>query len=251
MNKPVFKTLFPAISLIAIAVIAGCGTAPTHPTANATIIEPSSAMLPAVAAEFLTTRESDEEAHAHYEHEAQASRVHWRFWRNSKKIDIERPQLGVGESWQQDGRAIIHRKLYHADQRAIEFQQDDLKMLEAAPSWHKLSLLLDQSLLEQLSASDIKWSEGFPVRDYQGTVNGTAWHIVMRMDIALPILVESRSAQASERTELLNAYALTAAPWQPTPSDAYEVIDYADLGDKEYDPFVIKVQAQMGQAHHH
>jgi hypothetical protein len=71
------------------------------------------------------------------------------------------------------------------------------------------------------------------------------------MDIALPVLIERQQAAFSERTELLKAYSLDQAPWQPTPTIKYDIIDYADLGDKGSDPFVIKVQSQMGHDHHH
>ena len=42
-----------------------------------------------------------------------------------------------------------------------------------------------------------------------------------------------------------------AAPWQPTPADAYPLIDYTDLGDMAADPFVQKVQKLTGSAHVH
>jgi len=44
---------------------------------------------------------------------------------------------------------------------------------------------------------------------------------------------------------------LYTAHWWTTPAQSHDVIDFADLGDKEYDPFVIKMQAQMGHDHHH
>ncbi|MCQ8129299.1 hypothetical protein [Methylomonas rivi] len=241
------------ITLAALAVcmtLTACGT-PAQRRADVKIIDPVSVSLPAVAAEFVTSRDGDEHETSTEEHHAEAETVEWRLWRGKQQIVTERPQLGIGELWQLDGQALIHRKLYHADRRAIEFQQDDLKMLQAEPSWQKLSLMLDPKLLEQLTAGGIEWSDGYPLREYQGNVDGTEWHIVMRMDLALPSLIERRHGDFSERTELVTAYPLGQSPWQPTSADSYEIIDYADLGDKETDPFVIKVQAQMGHQHSH
>lgn len=236
------------IPLVLFLSLAACGQAPVR---NVSTVDLSSAELPAVAAEFVTTREGEEDEHA-ADNEPAMTSIHWRLWRNSTRIVTERPQLGVGELWQKDGQTIIHRKLYHADRRAIEFQQDDLRMLQAAPTWQKLSLLVDQALLTQLRASEIEWSDdGYPTQDYQGTVDDTSWHVVMRMDLGLPMLIERQQGEFSERTELRQMFPLAATPWQPTATDGYEIIDYADLGDKESDPFVIKVQAQMGHEHHH
>ncbi|NOU13633.1 MAG: hypothetical protein HOO92_06640 [Methylococcaceae bacterium] len=243
--------LFKLIVLSFLTALTACSTTPSQHASAANIIDLSSTSLPGVAAEFITTREETHPEHDEHEHEEIANNVTWRFWRNTNQLTIERPQLGLGELWQRDGQSVIHRKLYHNDQRAIEFQPDDLRMLGTAPSWQKLSLLLDQNVLAQLQAGEIEWSDGYPVREYLGKVADSEWHIVMRMDLALPVLIERKHEHGSERTELVHAYALPEAPWQPTPANNYDVIDFADLGDKEYDPFVVKVQAQMGHSHQH
>jgi hypothetical protein len=250
MSKIIIQILIKLTAFVILTFLAACSGAPVSHSAANKIIDLSSASLPTVAAEFTTTREGEEHDHEHDDQQTHADKVTWRFWRDTQQINIERPQLGMGELWQRDGQAVIHRKLYHADKRAIEFQEDDLRMLDASPTWQKLALLLDQKLLEQLTASDIEWTDGYPTREYQGKVAKTEWHIVMRMDLGIPVLIEREHEGFSERTELLNAYALNAAPWQPTASTGYDIIDFADLGDKEYDPFVIKVQAQMGHDHH-
>jgi len=236
--------LFPLSALI-LAV--ACSSHPARHADAGSVIDLSSENLPKVAAEYRTAREG--EGHEH--HDTIADDVTWRFWRNGQQIVIERPQLGLGELWQRDGKAIIHRKLYHADRRAIEFQEDDLRMLDTKPSWQQLALLVDEKVLEQLTAGNVEWSDNHPVREYQGKIGDSQWHIVIRMDLGLPVLIDREQDGVSEHTELLNAYELNAAPWQPTAANGYDVIDYADLGDKEYDPFVIKVQAQMGHDHHH
>jgi hypothetical protein len=248
MSKIIVHVLIKLIALTLLTTLAGCSGTPVHSSSTANILDLSSVTLPKVAAEFTTTRQDEHPEQGHEQHE---DNVTWRFWRDSQQITIERPQLGMGELWQRDGQSVIHRKLYHRDQRAIEFQPDDLRMMETAPSWQKLSLLLDLSVLAQLKAGDIEWSDGYPVREYEGKVAESEWRIVMRMDLALPILIERQNEHGSERTELLRAYALGEAPWQSTPTKGYDVIDFADLGDKEYDPFVAKVLSQMGHEHHH
>ncbi len=238
-------------AITVLIMLTACSSTPIHQAQPLKTIDIASTTLPNVAAEFTTTREGEAHPHEHDEHESPAKKVTWRFWRDSQQISIETPQLGMGELWQRDGQTMIHRKLYHDDQRAIEFQNDDLRILDSTPSWQKLALLIDPKLLEQLTASAIDQSDGYPVRDYAGTVAGTQWHIILRMDIGLPVLIERQQGDFSEHTELLLAYELGNAPWQPTSTNGYDIIDYADLGDKESDPFVIKVQSQMGHVHHH
>jgi hypothetical protein len=245
--NPILLSLFIPVLLI---LLSGCSNAPAKSAATVTFIDLSSATLPKIAAEFITIHESEAPEHDR-EDQHHAESVTWRFWRDTHQITIERPQLSMGELWQRDGHAVLHRKLYHHDRRAIEFQPDDLRMLQTTPSWQKLSLLLDTQVLSQLTASDITWSDGHPIREYQGKIAETEWHIVMRMDLALPVLIERHHEHGVERTELVRAYALGEAPWKPTPAEGYEVIDFADLGDKEYDPFVTRVLSQMGHDHSH
>jgi hypothetical protein len=250
MDSNFFKHWNKPLGLSLLVVLAACSHAPAQQAGTTSIIELSAADLPTVAAEFITTRTG--EAHDHDEHQpTPPAEVSWRFWRENQQITIERPQTGLGELWQRDGQELIHWKLYHHDQRAIEFQTGDLRMLDITPSWQKLALLLDGQLLDQLTAEEIEWTDGIPTQEYQGKVAGTEWHVLMRLDVALPLLIERQHGEFSERTELLKVFPLNAAPWQPTPVKGYDVIDFADLGDKESDPFVMKVQAQMSHEHPH
>jgi hypothetical protein len=69
----------------------------------------------------------------------------------------------------------------------------------------------------------------------------------------LPQSIERKRDQRVERIQLKEVHALAKAPWQPTPSRDYGMIDFADLGDHERDPFVIRLQAasHAGIAHQH
>lgn len=240
----------PLLPLCALLLATACNSNPAQHAAHNKLLDLFAENLPGVAAEYTTTRTGETHDDGHHHHNTDADSVVWQFWRDGQQITIERPQLGLGESWQRDGKTLIHRKLFHADQRAIEFQEDDLRMLESQPAWQKLALLVDPRVLAQLAAGDVEWSDNHPVREYQGTIGNSDWHVVMRVDLGLPALIDRETDGVVEHTELRNAFELSRAPWQPTPSVGYDVIDYADLGDKEYDPFVIKVQAQMGHVHH-
>lgn len=239
MSSKIARILLQHTALLFL--LSACGGLPVDkPLAAANIADLALTAVPDVAAEFNTTH-TDEDGHD--------VQTVWRGWRDGKQVIIEKPQLQIGESWQRDGKSITQRTLYHGDRRAIEFQHDDLRILEASPSWQRIVLLLDPRIPESLAASAIESPDGYPTREYHGRSADAEWRIVMRADLALPMLIERRHGQSLERTELLNAYPLAGAPWRPTPADGYDVIDFADLGDKEQDPFVAKVLARMGHGH--
>lgn len=173
----------------------------------------------------------------------------WRFWREAERISIETPALKRGELWQRDGTVILHRQFFHHEQRAIEFHPDDLSLLQTNWSWSKLALLVDQKLLDQLTASLIDTDAGYPRQTYTGTVNGLDWRVVIRTDWQLPIEISQQHDACQFQTKLLQVYPLSQAPWQPTATDAYPLLDFADLGDKESDPFVAKLLTESGHQH--
>lgn len=233
------------------AMLSGCSNTPDRQVAAGGLVDLAAANLPALAAEYRTVFSAGPVRHQDDATAPAAETVVWRFWRDDGQIVVERPQLGLGELWQRDGKTLIHLKLYHRERRAIEFQEDDLKMLGGKPAWQKLALSIDPALLAQLAVADPDWLDGKPIREYRGSAAGAEWHVIFRLDLALPILIERVAHGESERTEMVDAYPLSAAPWRPTASDSYDIIDYADLGDKEYDPFVVKVQTQIGHGHRH
>lgn len=198
--------------------------------------------LPAVAAQYRTQVFHDRRV---------ISSSEWRLWREPHRVVRENLVEQTGELWQRDGRTIFLKKLFHEDRRGIEFQMEDLDMLGALPAWTQTSLLIDAELLPALKVTKTGWRAGYPYRSYSGSIRDVRWDITLRVDLMLPVSVERRQGHRIERVALLQAYPLNQAPWQPTPDDLYAFIDFADLGDHETDPFILRVQNQIDVGHAH
>lgn len=209
--------------------------------------------LPEVAVEYRTTRTVQGGADAQGHEHPPAGRVAWRFFREHDRIDIENLEARTGERWQRDGNTQFFFKTFHADRRSVEYRTDDLKVINAALSWQQHAMLIDPAVLGALAEQDAGWRDGYPYRRYVGTVNGEKLDVVWRVDLNLPVVLEREGGDFRERTELKAAYTLASAPWSRPDQTDYDVIDFADLGDRERDPFVLRVQAQLpgGDLHHH
>lgn len=210
--------------------------------------------VPDIAAEYQTTLETHGEAD-HPHNVAEDNSAHepraWRIWRRQDLFVRETLATGIADHWQKEGSALIQKKFFHHDQRGVEFQQADLQMLKKEPTWQQLVLLVDTQLIAALKEVDAGWRNGFPFRRYQGQAQNAEWAIDVRTDLMLPMRIERENAAIHETIVLVNAYPLASAPWQPTPVDNYNVIDFADIGDMAYDPFVKKVESLLGGVHHH
>lgn len=219
--------------------------------------------LPDVAAEYASTlvlREAPHPDHHAEENSSAGQASHAdehsvtttvRLWRKPDLVIREEVETGIADYWQQDHHTIIQKKFFHNERRGVEFQQADLQMLNKLPQWQPLACLLDTAVISQLTEVDTGWSEGVPVRRYEGRLNDTQWRIDVRTDLMVPVRIERENAERHETLALVNAWPLSESPRQPVAVDQYNVIDFADIGDMEYDPFVKQVEAMLGGVHHH
>lgn len=192
-------------------------------------------------------------AAAHYRSFGATSRavIHeWRFWREPALLITENLGDGSVERWQSDGNTVFHQKLFHDLRAGVEFQFDDLRMLDAIPSWTQRAMLVDPEVIKKLKRRKAGWRDGYPFHRYLGEIDGVDWDVTLRTDLMLPTVVIRRRDGANERIELVEAYARDAAPWAPTTSDGYELIDFADLGDRAHDPVVMQLEHRLGVAAH-
>jgi hypothetical protein len=232
MNRYVLRCALPALALLA----SGCGEQRPVPPLDL-------GQLNAVAAEYRTTIEAAKDG---------KSATEWRFWRASDRIERENPKAQSGDLWVRDGTTMFHTRLYHAERRGIEYRSEDLKILGDDPDWTALATLLDPRLLASLHERANGWRDDFPYRRYGGEVGGVHWDITVRTDHMLPVRIERRGPERGvEIVELLHAFDAGKSPWQPPVTTDYVVLDYADLGDNERDPFVMRLQAQESGGHLH
>lgn len=192
---------------------------------------------PAVAAEYRSTVSTDGSA---------TSTRTWRYWREADCIQRENAAAGTGERWDRDGSTLFLTRYYHADRKGIEYRSDDLEILNATPAWAHLALLVDPEVLAGLSQVDAGLRAGIPVRRYSGTHDGARWDVTIRTDLMLPVQVRVERGAYTEQLELVGADTRDSAKFEPESTSGYEIIDFADLGDRERDPFVMRVSAAEG-----
>ena len=110
---------------------------------------------------------------------------------------------------------------------------------------------LGKSMMQQLKVVDERWIDTHPALELAGTVSGIHYQVTWLVDLNAPYRLERHDqAGNSELTTLQEIHVDTAALAAPD-SRNYEIIDYADLGDRERDPFVLKVQSHLVGGHWH
>lgn len=206
---------------------------------------------PAVSARYVTERKHVESEHEHHEEheEEQDFKNEWIFHRSAQRIEVNIPTQQTGEVWLRDGKTVFYQKLFHSDKKIVEYQMEDLSGLNVAVNWRTNELMIDPAILQQLHVTGEDWIDGHPALELSGTVDAIDYDVVWLVDLNLPHAIKKRDANGNhEHTQLLGLEPSTSPHYQD-----YESIDYADLGDRERDPFVLKIQDHLigGHVHRH
>jgi hypothetical protein len=223
----------------ALSLAACSGSAPVPP------LDLASGVFPSIAAEFRTSVVVAGDSH-------RGSEVSWRVWREPNRVVIEDITANTGAIWQRDGGSLFLQKVFHDDRKSVEYQMDDLQMSGVETgSLLRQSLLVDPALLQQLTLKKSGWKDGVPLQRYAGKVGDQTWDITLRTDLSIPVSIDVLTPTRRERTQLIASHFLEQSPWTPTSSVAYDIMEFADLGDRQSDPFVAKVQNELGVPHAH
>ncbi len=236
------KHIFYSVCAGALFLVGACTQHP-HQTTRIPPVNFSS-NLPEVAAEYVSTTKS-----AHASSAQSSSQQSWRIWRQPQRLQRDNLNTPISDLWQRDGNHFTLKKYFHAEQRGVEFHDDDLRMLNLTPDWPSTQGLLDVSVLEKLKLIKSSWQDAIPLQDYQGEIDGVHWRIEVRTDLMLPTRIEHKSKNHQQSIRLIAAYPLPQAPWQPTTIANHQLIDFADFGDMENDPFVKRVEGLLGIGH--
>ena len=202
-----------------------------------------------LSARFITERH-----HGDDEHDDHADDINneWLFWRSAQRIEVSIPRQQTGEAWLKDGHTFFYQKLFHADHKMVEYQREDLSALNVDVDWRTNQLMIDPRVLAQLKVTDERWIDGHPALELEGTIDRIEYEVVWLVDLNIPWqLTKQDDAGNREHTRLQEVHTDAAAALVAPNSSDYEAIDYADLGDRERDPFVLKIQNHLVGGHVH
>ena len=179
----------------------------------------------------------------------------WYFSRNGNQIEIGRG--AYIELWERDERGDVSwLRIFHDDRKLISYTPGELSAQSRALPWQTLNTLFGAKvLLGKLSRVGETKYLNRPATRYTGKVGNKEIEVVWLDAEQLP-------GRIVHRDQMHTYYQLALQELRPAPasgwprsdlarSQSYEFISGADLGDREYDPFVKKVLAMDGHSHAH
>lgn len=164
-----------------------------------------------------------------------------RFTRTASRLIVEQPDFA--ESWRRVDSGFEFERVFHADQRIVEYTPGELRTLGIAPDWALLRSALDRGTVVGLAAGTRgKGVHGEVVRYRSGT-KADAVHLDWLSAQQLPERLERTQGKTRSEMKLVRIAPLDEAALVAFDARAngYLRIDASDFGDMESDPFVLKV----------
>ncbi len=171
-------------------------------------------------------------------------------WRMKSRVLWEYPLSGIAESWHRNVREQLQLVRYF-DQydRGIEYYPADMPAYDPQ-SWERLWQLVPAAELESLEAGATHGDKCQLERGYSGTGHGLEVSGAWLGAAGLPSRWKTRATGASSSWQLKELVTDAKAVAQAFDSrEHYQLIDYADIGDNESDPLLLKM-ASLGVVEH-
>lgn len=194
--------------------------------------------LPAVVAHFALKR-------------ADGSSEHLTLVRSPGRIEHRFVERGYSELWLRDARGELeHVRSFPRDGKSVHYTSGDLRTISLAPDWSALSSLLGTSELSSLVARGTQRAlEKRQARVLLGSLRAQPARLVWLDDVALPAQLSLGRGKSKVVITLQSLSACTPALCSPDKAELRS-LEFADLGDMEYDPFVRRFLAHESHGHH-
>ncbi len=183
----------------------------------------------------------------------------WYFWRSDNRVETRDAHGETGEIWESDPRGqISYIRLFHPGGsgvgKTIDYTPGDLRALAMKTDWNQIRSIIDPKLLgTQLKRTGEQTVDGQRTERYAGEVDGVSTEVLWLPETKLPTRIEKTQGGVTVRLRMADCKPLASAPWTMTSDtrmQSYQHLDYADLGDKENDPFVKNVVGHKEGSHH-
>jgi len=166
--------------------------------------------------------------------------------RTSDRVEYRYGARQTFEVWRRDARGgLEHVKAFAREGKLVRYTDGDLRSISLVPSWPSLASLIDRDTLSAgAKRRPAGRFQGERAEWLTGRLGASAVRVAWLPEIGLPARLELSGSATSVRLELLELAPCSAELCAASDEQALTSIDFADLGDREHDPFVRRFLAQ-------
>lgn len=177
----------------------------------------------------------------------------WSFERGSDYVIVRSADRNVEERWtRDDGRRVWYTRIFHKQKRAIEYAPVDLSMTGAITDWDQIRSIISPSALEALSKVERNAHTPVNTTVYRGEQDGKRVELHWLDREQLPSFIQKEDRDGVQTMRLLSVHVSDDPSLQPPAIDFsdYDMVDFADIGDRHHDPFIERMTRFEGVLSH-
>jgi hypothetical protein len=150
---------------------------------------------------------------------------------------------GLGDIWHKVTPTQLRLdRFFDNDKRLIEYESADLSLVGKQKSWSSIYHMIEPSFLQQLTQTKTEGTGCDLIITYTGSVHGRDYTVKWNPNIELLVSLSMHSDTLQE------SWKMTSLQTEPQQIQAafdqrfsYMNTDFADIGDNEADPFLVKM----------
>lgn len=158
---------------------------------------------------------------------------------------IETAGEGRTEVWERSERGDVSmRRVFRDEQFILEYHPGDLRAMNIAPKWRALGTVVDPDELRTLAPTATRKVLGRSAQVYRSGAGRDRVEVWWIEEVGLPALVKRTGDLGVYTMKLVEIRESAPSNWPLEGhwrTDAFRVVDAADLGDLEHDPVVKRV----------
>lgn len=179
----------------------------------------------------------------------------WYLSRTARRVESANTGTRQNEVWEQSAPTqYFLTRIFHDDQRIVEYTPGELKTRNVEPDWVQLASVIPAQWLGKLKRSGERQMFGQTATHYRGRIGAESINLWWLEQSRLPATLLRSGPQGRIAMQLKELRAQAPATWpliDETKIASYGKIDASDFGDMESDPFVARLLQQEGHEHGH
>lgn len=180
----------------------------------------------------------------------------WELRRGADCVLATNSKSGISERWQRDEEGRVwYRRIFHAEEKIVEYQPTDLRLGNVDREWTRIASVLEPRVLQALELQSHRPQvHGRDASVYRGTRDGNGWEVWWLAAEEIPARVRISTAAGASVLQLikLDLVEVNSAICDAPNTAHFELIDFADLGDRHGDAVIesmLKRQGNLGHRH--
>ena len=197
--------------------------------------------LPNAAVEFETTITKADQSEKHYR---------WYFWRTGNRVETRNPQDNSSEEWTKlSNGQVEYSIIFHNEKQAIDYTPVDLGMIGETPNWTMTTLLFSPEMMATLVSDSDETLLNQKAIHYKTNLPNTVFEISWLPQMQIPAMIKREENGQTITTKIVSLEPTEKSMLSNPEASAYYHTVFADLGDKESDPFIKSVMPKLKGSH--